>query len=82
MRQERSRIDSPVDPRILATLEPMPEYRRASTEDGLSPAEFDGYGATRGTLRQLLAAGNELAALVRDLMVPNPDWRKPSEENS
>jgi len=68
-----SRMDEPVDPRILGELEKFPDYRRASTENGLSPAEFDTFGATQRTLRQFLAASAELSALMRDLMIPNPD---------
>lgn len=68
-----SRIDRPVEPRILdALLKHFPDFRRAYAEDGLQPAEFDTFGATRRTLRQFLAAGAELNALVRELMVPNP----------
>ncbi|HTT70008.1 MAG TPA: transaldolase family protein, partial [Anaeromyxobacteraceae bacterium] len=68
-----ARMDEPVDPRILAELEKFPDYRRASTEKGLSPAEFDSFGATRRTLRQFLAASSDLSALIRDFMLPNPD---------
>jgi len=67
------RIDEPVEPRILRELEKFPDYRRASSEQGLSPAEFDTFGATRRTLRQFLAASADLSALIRDFMVPNPD---------
>jgi transaldolase len=66
-------MDRPVDGRILEALERFPDYRRASTENGLSVAEFDTFGPTRRTLRQFLAANVELQALVRDVMVPNPD---------
>ena len=68
------RIDRPVEPRILDTLQTrFPEFRKAYEPDGLSIPEFDGFGATRRTLRQFLAACHELEALVRDVMVPNPD---------
>jgi transaldolase len=36
-------------------------------------AEFDTFPPTRRTLRQFLAACHDLSALVRDVMVPNPD---------
>ena len=36
-------------------------------------AEFDGYGATRRTLRGFIASYQDLVAVVRDLMLPNPD---------
>jgi transaldolase len=68
------RIDEPVDPRIVGELqERFPEFRRAYTEGGLAVDEFDGYGATRRTLRQFIAAVADLDALVRDFVVPNPD---------
>jgi len=68
------RIDDPVDPGIVGELqERFPDFRRAYTEGGLSVEEFDGYGATRRTLRQFIAAVADLDALVRDFLVPNPD---------
>ncbi len=68
------RIDTPVAPHVVGALyTSLPEFRRAYDPYGLSVAEFDGFGATRRTLRQFLAANNELEALVRDVVVPNPD---------
>jgi transaldolase len=69
-----SRIDSPVDPEIVAELlRKFPDFRRAYNEDGLSLSEFDTYGPTVRTLRQFLEATHELAVRVRDLLLPNPD---------
>jgi transaldolase len=68
------RIDKPVEPRVVEDLtRRFADYRRASTEGGLSVAEFDTFGPTRRTLRQFMAASAELAALVRDVLVPDPD---------
>ncbi|HET9594855.1 MAG TPA: transaldolase family protein [Anaeromyxobacteraceae bacterium] len=68
------RMDRPVEPRILDTLQArFPEFRKAYEADGLSIPDFDGYGATRRTLRQFLGACHELETLVRDVVVPNPD---------
>jgi transaldolase len=68
------RIDKPVEPRVVEELERrFVEYRRASTEGGLSVAEFDTFGPTRRTLRQFIAATSELAGMVRDVLVPDPD---------
>ncbi|HEY4769278.1 MAG TPA: transaldolase family protein, partial [Myxococcales bacterium] len=68
------RIDEPVDPRIVGELqERFPDFRRAYTEEGIAVDDFDGYGATRRTLRQFIAAVADLDALVRDFVVPNPD---------
>ncbi len=70
----RSRINDPVDPKIVGELEnKYPEFRRAAEETGLSIPEFDSYGATRRTLRQFIAACYELNAIVRDVQIPNPD---------
>ena len=67
------RIDAPVEPTVLAALEKFEDYRRASTERGLSRAEFDTFPPTRRTLRQFIGACHDLDAQVRELMLPNPD---------
>jgi transaldolase len=70
----KSRIDKPVDPKVVDELTArFPDFRRAYSEDGLSIDEFDDFGPTRRTLRQFIGACSELAALVRDVMIPNPD---------
>jgi transaldolase len=70
----KSRIDHPVDPHVVGQLLTyFPDFRRAYAEDGLSVEEFDHFGPTRRTLRQFIAACGDLAVLVRDVMVPNPD---------
>ncbi|HTW60612.1 MAG TPA: transaldolase family protein [Terracidiphilus sp.] len=69
-----NRIDTPVDARIVDTLlDKFPDFRRAYSENGLKPEEFDAFGATRRTLRQFIAAVAEMNAIVRDVMLPNPD---------
>jgi transaldolase len=68
-----NRIDVPVDARIIAALsERVPEFSRAYDVDGLTPAEFDTFGATRVTLRQFLDADAQLDSIVRDILVPAP----------
>jgi transaldolase len=69
-----SRIDDPVDPKIVAALyDNLPDFRRAYDPDGMTVDEFLSYGATARTLRQFLSATNELEAFVRDVTVPSPD---------
>jgi transaldolase len=69
-----NRIGKPVRPEILATLEGrFEEFRKAYTEDGLTPAQFDSYGATRRTLRQFCKATEDTASMVRDVLIQNPD---------
>jgi transaldolase len=69
-----SRIDTPVDDRIVSDLlKRFPDFRRAYMEDGLSPTEFDTFGSTVRTLRQFIGACTDLAILMRDIMLPNPD---------
>ena len=68
------RIDIPVDPRVVdELLAHFPDFHRAYREDGLSIEQFDGYGATRRTLRQFCAACGDLNAFVREAMIPDPD---------
>jgi transaldolase len=68
------RLDDPVEPRIVEDLyDNFAEFRKAFDEDGLAPAEFTDYGATRRTMRQFLSATSELEAFVRDVTLPNPD---------
>ncbi|KHK97810.1 transaldolase [Microbacterium mangrovi] len=65
------RIAVPVDPHIVATLEEkVPEFRRAYEVDGMTPAEFDTFGATVRTLRQFLEADEALDQVVRDILLP------------
>ena len=69
-----NRMDRPVDPSIVAELErKFDDFRRAYDEKGMSVAEFDSFGATGRTLRQFCKATDDLVALVRDCMIPNPD---------
>jgi transaldolase len=70
----RPRIDEPVREEIEKELSgKFADYRRASTENGLSIAEFDSFGPTRRTLRQFISACHELDAVVRDVLIPDPD---------
>ncbi|HYZ81121.1 MAG TPA: transaldolase family protein [Solirubrobacteraceae bacterium] len=68
------RIDNPVAPEIVASLQAhFPDFRRAYEPDGLSIDEFDSYGATVRTLRGFIASYHDLVATIRDIMLPNPD---------
>lgn len=70
----RSRIDDPVDPLVLdRLLSHFSDFRRAYSEEGFALEEFDFFGPTVRTLRQFIAAVSDLDALVRDVMLPNPD---------
>lgn len=67
-----SRIDEPVDPRIMDDLAKIPDFNRAYDLDGMTAEEFEDFGSCRITLRQFLAADADLDALVRDIIVPDP----------
>ena len=74
--QVRSRIDEPVRPEVMQSLlQHFPDFACAYTEDGITPEEFDSFGPTVRTLRQFISACHDLDALVRDLMLPDPDLR-------
>ncbi len=69
-----NRIDNPVDPAIIRELSArFKDFRRAYEPDGMTPEEFDSYGATVRTLRQFIGGYAELCQIVRDMMIPNPD---------
>jgi transaldolase len=68
------RIDDPVPADALGELlDQFPDFRRAYEPDGLSVDEFDSYGATRRTLRGFIGSYQDLVAVIRDFMIPNPD---------
>jgi transaldolase len=68
------RMDRPVEQGIVAELSArFEDFRRANEEKGMTPAEFDDFGATRRTLRQFCKAVDDLAALIRDQLIPDPD---------
>lgn len=70
----RQSMFEPVDPAILDELSrKFADFRRAYEADGLSVEEFDTYGATVRTLRGFIQSYYELLAVVRDLMLPDPD---------
>ena len=65
-----ARIDDPVDPAIVdALLSRFPDFRRAYEEQGMSAAEFDGFGPTVRTLRQFIIGYHDVVATVRDFML-------------
>ncbi|SIQ25127.1 transaldolase [Alkalispirochaeta americana] len=68
------RMSKPVDPAIIKELSSkIEDFRRAYEPDGMTPAEFDTYGANVRTLRQFIGGYAELCQIIRDLMIPNPD---------
>jgi transaldolase len=70
----QDRISTPVRADILAALEgKFEEFRKAYNEGGLTPEQFDTYGATRRTLRQFCKATEDMAGMVRDVLIQNPD---------
>ncbi|WP_353951765.1 transaldolase family protein [Knoellia sp. S7-12] len=68
----RPRMDVPVAPEVLASLSTIPDFVRAYAVDGMTPEEFDDFGATRKTLRQFLEADADLDRIVRDVLIPAP----------
>lgn len=64
-------LDTPVDPAILAELRAkFPDFIRAYDENGMTPAQFETYGATVHTLNQFLGGYIDLLASVRARMLP------------
>jgi transaldolase len=70
----KPRMQNAVDSKIIDELNNrFPDFRRAYSEGGLTAEKFDSFGATRRTLRQFIGACADLNAIVRDVMIPNPD---------
>ena len=70
------RMQTPVDPAIVEALYTnIPDFRRAYDEDGLTLDEFNTFGATVRTLRSFHEAWHSFVAIIRDLMLPNPDLK-------
>lgn len=67
------RIDDPVDAAVLDGLHAgFADFRRAFGAEPMAVAEFEGFGATRRTLRQFLGACADLETQVRDVLLPEP----------
>ena len=72
----RPRIDDPVPLEALDELRRLfPDFGRAYEPDGLSADEFDGFPPTVRTLRQFISSYHELVAVIRGVMLPDPDRR-------
>jgi transaldolase len=70
----KERMNDPVDPAIIEELyRKFPDFRRAYDEDGMSADEFDTFGPTARTLRAFISSYQDLTAVIRDFMIPNPD---------
>ena len=68
------RMDEPVPEKILEELySSFADFRKAYDADGMRPEEFDAYGATARTLRAFISSYEDLAAMIRGFMLPNPD---------
>ena len=51
----------------------LPGLPAGYDEDGMAVEDFDAFGATARTLRGFIASYQELVAMVRDIVLPNPD---------
>jgi len=70
------RMDEPVDPALIADLyDRIPDFRRAYEPDGMTPDEFESYGASARTLRTFVKSYHDLMGAIRDLVLPDPDIR-------
>jgi transaldolase len=70
----KERMNDPVNPDYVEELyEKLVEFRKAYDEEGLSIDDFDNYGASVRTLRGFIGSVHDLAGMIRDIMLPNPD---------
>ncbi len=72
----RPRMDEPVDPALVGELyDRIPDFRRAYEPDGMTPDEFEAFGASARTLRTFVKSYHDLMGAIRDLVLPDPDIR-------
>jgi len=70
----KNRINDPVDPEIIKELEKkFPDFKRAYHEKGMTEAEFENYGSFRRTLLSFLGGFFDLVAVIRGIMISDPD---------
>jgi transaldolase len=70
------RMDVPVDPAMIDDLlERIPDFRRAYEPDGMTPDEFESFGASARTLRAFIKSYHDLQGAIRDIVLPDPDVR-------
>ncbi len=70
------RMDVPVDRALVDDLyQRIPDFRRAYEPDGMTPEEFESFGASARTLRSFIKSYHDLQAAIRDLVLPDPDVR-------
>ncbi len=65
----KSRIDNPVNQEYLDELMTIHEFVKGYEPDGMTPEEFDSYGAVRVTLQQFFGGYDELITIIRSYMV-------------
>jgi transaldolase len=76
-----ARMDVPVDPALIDDLyQRIPDFRRAYDPDGMTPAEFESFGASARTLRAFVKSYHDLQGAIRDLVLPNPDLVLPDPD--
>ena len=64
-----NRMDNPVDPYSIKQLMTIPDFKKAYSPTGLTPARFDSYGATAKTLLQFAQGYDSLVQFLRSKMI-------------
>lgn len=64
-----NRIDEPISQHYFNKLNELEEFHKAYDEDGLTPEEFEHYGAFKATITSFLGGYDELCKLIRGYMV-------------
>lgn len=64
-----NRMGNPVASEFLEQLLTIQDFAKAYNENGMTPEEFDFYGATRRTLNQFLLGYEKMLGIVRGVML-------------
>lgn len=72
----KDRFSKPVSEEIVNNLlDHFEDFHKAYDADGMTVDEFDSYGATVRTLRGFIGSYHDLVGLIREYMIPNPDFK-------
>ena len=67
----KNTAEVPMDPKVISELSSkFEDFRRAYEPDGMTPAEFDSFGATKRTLKSFIGGYSQLLEIIRDEMFP------------
>lgn len=67
----KNTTEEPMDPKVIKELsDKFEDFRKAYDPQGISPENFENFGATKKTLKGFIGGYQQLVDIIRDLMIP------------